>query len=113
MLLIILKGDLNSKWDDVCIQPFFETYRIKSPIKEPTCYKNPDNSSCVDLTITKILCFKTHVTNILRFQNSCVIETELSDFLKMYVTGMKTTIEKLQVQLIQFRNYKSSFAMID
>ena len=42
-----------------------------SMINKPTCYKNPEKPSCVDLILTN--CTRS-------FQNSCVIETELSDF---------------------------------
>ena len=63
---IVLKGDFDSEWDDVCIQSFYEVCRLKSPIKKPTCYKNPDNPSCADLIITK---------NTLGFQNSCDKQT--------------------------------------
>ena len=30
---------------------FCERYSLSSQIKEPTCYKNPGNPSCVDLNI--------------------------------------------------------------
>ena len=34
------------------------------------------------------------------FQNSCVIETGLSDFHKMVVTVMKTTYRKLEPRIV-------------
>ena len=33
---------------------FSDTYNLKNLIKEPTCYENPNKSSCIDLMLTKI-----------------------------------------------------------
>ena len=40
-----------------------------------------------------------------RFQNSCAIETGLSDFHKMTIMVMKTTFQKLKPKLIYYRDY--------
>ena len=39
------------------------------------------------------------------FQNSCVIETDLSDFHKMTVSVMKTTFQKLKPKIVNYRDY--------
>ena len=31
---------------------FCVIYNLKNPVKEPTCFKNPDNLSCIDLMLT-------------------------------------------------------------
>ena len=49
----------------------FDTFGLKS------LYKNPENPSSNDLILTN---------NLRSFQNSCVIETGLSDFHRMVVT---------------------------
>ena len=67
-------------------------------ISKPTCYKNPDNPTCTDLILTN---------RPGSFQNSCVIETGLSDFQKMIVTVMKTSYWKIEPRVINYRNYKS------
>ena len=69
-------------------------------INQPTCYKNPDKSTCIDLILTN--CPGS-------FQNSCVIETGLSDFHKMTVTVMKTSYQKIEPRVINYRNYASFF----
>ena len=74
-----------------------ETYELKSFIEEPTCYKIPDNLSCIKLIIT---------SNPLSFQNSCVIEPGLSDFHKMAVTVVRKTFNNLKQKIFQSRNYK-------
>ena len=70
---------------------------MKSPIKELTCYKNPNKTSCVDLILTN---------KPRSFQHSCVIETGLSDVHKMTVTVMKTFFKKLEPRVLHYRDYK-------
>ena len=77
----ILIGDFNVSIDDPHIESFCESYRFKSLIKDPTCFKNPESPSCIDLISTN---------NPYSFQNSWVIETGLSDFHKMIVSVTKT-----------------------
>ena len=69
---------------------------FKSLIKDPTCFKNPENPSCIDLILTN---------SPYSFQNSCVIETGLSDFHKMTVSVMKTTFQKLKPKIVNYRDY--------
>ena len=76
----ILLGDFNVSIDDPYMESFWELYRFKSLIKE--CFKNLENPSCIDLILTN---------SPYSFQNSCIIETSLSDFHKMIVSVMKTT----------------------
>ena len=65
---------------------FWESYNLSSLITESTCYKNPENPSCIDL-------FLTNSPN--SFQNSSVVETGLSDFHRMIFTVMKTSFQRL------------------
>ena len=60
--------------------------------------KNPQNPSCIDLILTN---------SPYSFQNSCAVETGLSDFHKMTVTVMKTTYEKLKPRITNYRGYKN------
>ena len=92
----ILIGDFNVEIDDPHKESFFEWYRFKSHIKDPTCFKNPENPSCIDLILTN---------SPYSFQNSCVIETSLSDFRKMIVSVMQTTFQKLKPRIVQYRDY--------
>ena len=78
------------------MESFCESYRFKSLIKDPTCFKNLENLSCIDLILTN---------RLYSFQNSCVIETFLSDFRKMIVSVMKTTFQKLKPRSAQCRDY--------
>ena len=73
---LILIGDFNTVINHSCMRTFSESYTLSSLIKEPTCYKNPQNTSCLDLILTN---------SPYSFQSSCVIETGLSDFQMMTV----------------------------
>ena len=95
----ILIRDFNVNIDDPHMESFYESYRFKNLIKDPTCFKNPDNLSCIALILTN-----SHYS----FQNSCVIETGLSDFHKMIVSVMKTTFQKLKPRIAQYRDYAQS-----
>ena len=63
-------------------------------INKPTCYKNLEKPSCIDLILTN--CPSS-------FQNSSVMETRLSDFHKMVTTVMKTTFRKMEPKAIQLQ----------
>ena len=73
-------GDLNTEVNLECIKLFCETYDLSSVIQVPTCFKNLEKPSCIDLLITN---------RPKSFQGSSVVETALLDFHKM--TVMKTT----------------------
>ena len=66
-------------------------------INKPTCYKHPDRPSCIDLILTNC----PH-----SFQNSCVIDTGLSEFHKMVVIVMKTSYRKLEHRIVYYRDFK-------
>ena len=65
-------------------------------ISKPSCFKNPEKPSC-NLILTN--CPRS-------FQNSCDIETGLSDFHKLVVTVMKKTYKKSQPKIITYCSYK-------
>ena len=95
---IILVGDFNSEINDNSMNDFCESYNLHSLIRESTCYKNPENPSCIDL-------FLTNSPN--SFQNSGVVETGLSDFHRMLVTVMKTSFQRLLPKIRHYRNYSN------
>ena len=87
-------GDFNIEVTQTSMKVFCE---FKNLIKDATCYRNPENSSCIDLILTN---------NPNSFQNSGVIETGLSESHKMMVTVMKTTFEKLKPNIIHYRDHR-------
>ena len=73
-------GDLNCEMSDHHLEEFCANYCLKNLITQPTCYKNLNNPSSIDVMITN------HNTC---FQHSTTLETGLSDFHKMTITMMK------------------------
>ena len=70
---ILILGDFNVEIEEANMKSFCENYNLKSLIKQPTCYKNPNKP--------------TILTNVPRMlQSTCVLETRLSDFHLMTVT---------------------------
>ena len=95
---ILILGDFNVGIEDQHMKAFCDNYNLTSLIKQPTCYKNPNNTKCIDLTLS----------NTPRsFQSTCVIETGLSDFHLVTLTVMKKSFRKFHPRLINYRSYKN------
>ena len=90
-------GDFNSEPTETHMKEFINTYGLKNLVKEPTCYKNPMNPSCIDLILTN---------RYMNFQNTTTVETGLSDFHRMTITIMKTFFKKKKPKIISYRDYK-------
>ena len=93
----LLAGDFNTEDSEPCLSNFLYQYEARNLVKEKTCFKNPNNPSCIDL-------FITNSSN--SFQNTGVVSTGLSDFHKMVVTVLKSTYTKAKPKEIAYRNYK-------
>ena len=94
---LIILGDFNVSIDNSYMAGFRDAYDLKSLITEPTCYKNPEIPTCIELILTN------HPRS---FQNSCVFETSLFDFHKMTVTIMKASFQRCQPRIINYMDYK-------
>ena len=81
----LLAGDLNVKEGEEVLDYFMDEFHAKNLVKDPTCFKNHDNPSSIDMFIRN-----SHGS----FQKTTTISTGLSDFHKMIVTVMKTTYPK-------------------
>ena len=89
-------GDFNSETSETALRNFCDLYKLKNLVREPTCFKNPDNPSCIDLFLTN--CSRS-------FQDTQVIETGLSDFHKMNLTVLRMFFTKYET--IFYRNYRT------
>ncbi len=98
----LLAGDFNSEEEEYILQKFLYEHNAINLVKEKTCFKNINNPSSIDLFITN--CHRS-------FQSTSAISTGLSDFHKMVVTVMKTTIPKAEPKIIQYRDYKNFVEM--
>ena len=72
--------DFDSETSETALRNFCDLYKLKNLVREPTCFKNLDNPSCIDLFLTN--CSRS-------FQDTQVIETGLSDFYKINLTVLK------------------------
>ena len=95
---ILIIGDFNSTMSDVPMKNFCELYDLDNLINVPTCFKNADNPSSIDVLLTN---------SENSFQNSIAIETGLSDHHKMVVTVLKIFIKKKDPVIINYRSYKN------
>ncbi len=94
----LILGDLNSEMSEKAMKDFCDIYDLKNLIKEPTCFKNPDNPSSIDVILT-------NSKNL--FHKSVALETGISDHHKMVVTVMKVYSEKQKPIEVNYRSYKN------
>ena len=73
--IMILK-DHNVESFDPVLNDFCNVYNLFSLVKEPTCFKNLYNPSCIDIFLTN---------RPLSFQSTVTIGTYISDFRKMVI----------------------------
>ena len=90
----ILIEDFNSEMHEDSMNIFCN---LKHLVKEPTCFKNIESPSCIDLILTN---------KHLYFQNTNVLESAISDFHKLTLTIMKSSFYKQQPKIFNYRNYK-------
>jgi exonuclease III len=94
----VILGDFNVDIVNKHMKDFCSDYNLKSLIKEPTCYKSRSNPTCIDLILTN---------RPRSFEQSCVIETGLSDFHRLTLTVLKTFFQKSEPRKIIYRNYRN------
>ena len=94
---IILLGDFNSPVTELTRNEFCQTYNLYNLITEPTCYKNPNNPSSIDMILTN---------RKNSFENSATIETGLSDHHKMIFTMLNSKFKKKDPKIVNIRYYK-------
>ena len=90
-------GDFNVEHNEANMKAFCNQYKPKSLNKEPTCFKDVNKPSCIDLFLTN---------NSKCFEDCLTLETGLSDFHKLVVIIIKTKHECFVPKIINFRDYK-------
>ena len=95
---MFLAGDFNAQESEDCISDFLFQNDLTNIVKENTCFKNPDNPTCIDLFLTNFP---------KSFQNTVAVTTGLSDFHKMTVTVLKNTFCKPPPKIVHYRCYKN------
>ena len=90
--------DINSGMAESAMGNFSGTYHLHSLIKDPTCFKNPDKPSCIDLLLTNFT---------KSFLKSQTLETGLSDFYKLTLTVLKRHYKKQKSLVVTYRDCKN------
>ena len=80
------------------VKNFCETDHLHNLIKDPTCFKNPDKPSCIDLLLTNFP---------KSFLKSQTLETGLSDFHKLTLTVLKIHYKKQKPLVVTYRDHKN------
>ena len=80
---IILQGDFNCELKEETLSTFCEVHNLKNLIKEPTCFKNPEKPTIIDLIWSNNLRLSLEVDDpskyaLKDFQNVCL--TSLNSF---------------------------------
>ena len=88
---LLLIGDFNTKTSEPRIDSFVYEHELHSLVKEKTCFRSVHNPSCIDLILTN---------NAMDFQNTKTVFTGLSDFHKLVLKVLKTSITKSKPQKI-------------
>ena len=94
---VILSGGFKAGIADSFIKSFCENYGLISPVKKTTRFKNPENSSSIDLILTN---------KPQSFIKTGIIEKSFSDFHKLVTTVMKMHFTKSKASIITYRSYK-------
>ena len=87
---ISLPGNFNACADDETMK------NVRSSYKQPTCYKNSEISSCIDLIL---------INKGKSFQSTCALRTGSSDCYRMTIFVTKMHFRKLR-QVISYRGFK-------
>ena len=94
----ILLGDFNNEPEEKNMSDFPKYLPFKNTVKQKTCFKYPVRLTCINLIPTN---------SSRSFQDTCTVETGLSDFHKLVVTVVKLYFFPKQKPNIQtFREYK-------
>ena len=89
---VALAGDFNAQVGEKSFDAFLYQHELTSINRYPTCYKNSNNSSCIDHILTN---------SPMRFFKAENIFTGLSDFHKLVLSVFKLHFSKAKANIIQ------------
>ena len=93
---ILPTGDFNAEIHDDYLESFLYQHELRSLVKEKAYFKIISNPSYIDLFLTN---------NALSFQSTKTVSTGLSDFHKLILTVLKTSIVTSKPRKIKYKNY--------
>ena len=80
------------------VDSFCGSYSLKSLVKKPICFKNPDHPTYINLILTN---------RQKGFQSCTITETGLSDFHKLTVAVLKSYFKKRKPKELIYRDFKT------
>ena len=95
---ILILGDFTSAMSEEAMKEFCQLYDFENLIKEPTCYKNADNPTSIDVILTN---------NKEYFANNSTVETGISDHHKMVITVLRVYVKKKVPVTINYRYFEN------
>ena len=90
-------GHFSSEISERSMHDFCNVYNLESLSNTLTCFKNPENPSCVDFLLAN---------SKNNFDEAVVLELGISDFHKLLVSLLKSYFKKEDPKLIIHRDYK-------
>ena len=94
---VALAGDFNAQVCEKSFHAFLYHHERTSINRYPTCYKNPNNPSCIDHILTN---------SPKRFFNTETVFIGLSDFHKLVLSLFKLHFPKAKAKEILCRNFR-------
>ena len=95
---ILLIGDFNIETTEPCLESFLYEHDLQNLVKENTCFKSVENSSCINLILTN---------RNMSFQNTVTVFAAISDFHKLVLTVLNINFTQNKSKEIIYRDYKS------
>ena len=92
----IVIGDFNAAMTNSYLKELCGSYNLKNLIKQPTCFKNLENPTCINHILTN------HPKS---FHTSSAFKTGLSDFYKLILAVLKVLHAKHKPKIIQYRDF--------
>ena len=111
----LLMGDFNAEVSEVSFSSFCELYEVKSIVNQSTCFKNPTNPSCIELSnkLTKQFPeINSSWHRLMRFSKTYCYCVHLSELLIYSPT--ENTLRQRQIHWWNFFQFiKAQFARIN
>ena len=89
---ILLMGDYNVDVKEANMKVFCNQHKFKALNEEPNCFKNLNNTSCLDLFLTN---------SSQSFEKCFTLERGMLDFHKLIITILKVKPDKLPPRIIK------------
>ena len=89
-------GNFNAEMTDNYLEELCASYNLKNSIRQPTCFKIPENPALIDHILTN---------QPKSFHSSSSYEIGLSDFHKLTFTILKTFHVKHKPKIIQYKDF--------